>query len=184
MRKVRYSVAASLDGYIAGPKGEFDWIVVDPDIDFKEMYAGYSALVMGRHSYDVFAATGGGEEPLPTYIYSRTLPEGERKGLTFVKDAVPHVRRLKQADGKPIWLWGGGALFSALAAAGLVDGVDVAIIPVVLGGGIPLMPGPASRLSLKLRSHRLYAKTGTLFVEYDVQQKRRATSRRKTGKAS
>jgi hypothetical protein len=60
----------------------------------------------------------------------------------------------------------------------------MAIIPVLLGGGIPLMPGPASRLSLKLRSHRLYAKTGTLFVEYDVQQKRKATSRRKTGRAS
>lgn len=184
MRQLRYSVAASLDGYIAGPNGEFDWIVIDPDIDFTAMYAGFSALVMGRRSYDVFASTGGGEEPLPTYIYSRTLPEGERKGLTFVKDAVPHVRKLKQADGKPIWLWGGGTLFSELAAAGLVDGVDVAIIPVVLGGGIPLMPGPASRLSLKLRSHRLYAKTGTLFVEYDVQPKRRATSRRKTGKAS
>ena len=97
---------------------------------------------------------------------------------------MPHVRKLKQADGKPIWLWGGGTLFSELAAAGLVDGVDVAIIPVLLGGGIPLMPGPASRLSLTLRSHRLYAKTGTLFVEYGVQQKRKATSRRKKGETS
>ena len=51
MRQLRYSVAASLDGFIAGPNGEFDWIVVDPDIDFAAMYAGFSGLVMGRRSY-------------------------------------------------------------------------------------------------------------------------------------
>jgi dihydrofolate reductase len=45
-------VASSLDGYIAGPHGEFDWIVVDPDIDFAAMYAGFSGLVMGRRSYE------------------------------------------------------------------------------------------------------------------------------------
>jgi dihydrofolate reductase len=169
MRQLRYSVAASLDGYIAGPKGEFDWILMDPEIDFAAMYAGFSALVMGRGSYDVYTSTGGGVGPaLPIWVYSRTLPEGERDGVTFVRDAVPHVRELKQSDGKPIWLWGGGSLFRELAAAGLVDGVDVAIIPVLLGGGIQLLPAPGPRLVLQLRTHRLYAQTGTLFVEYDV----------------
>jgi dihydrofolate reductase len=169
MRTLRYSVAASLDGYIAGPNGEFDWIVVDPDIDFAAMYAGFSALVMGRHSYDVFAATGGAPGPaLPTYVYSRTLPEGERDGLTFVRDAASHVLTLKQDDGKPLWLWGGGDLFRQLAAARLVDGVDVAVIPVLLGGGIRLLPEPGPRLTLELRRHQLYAKTGTVFLEYDV----------------
>ena len=81
MRQLRYSVAASLDGYIAGPNGEFDWIVADPEIDFAAMYARFSGLVMGRRSYDVFLATGGGVgPPLPTYVYSRTLAEGERDG--------------------------------------------------------------------------------------------------------
>ena len=59
MRQLRYSVAASLDGYVAGPDGEFDWIVIDPEIDFAAMYAGFSGLVMGRRSYEVFVATGG-----------------------------------------------------------------------------------------------------------------------------
>jgi dihydrofolate reductase len=170
VRQLRYSVAASVDGYIAGPNGEYDWIVIDPDIDFAAMYAAYSGIVMGRRSHEVFMGTGGQEGPaMPTYVYSRTLPEGERDGVTFARDAVPHVRGLKQAaDGKPLWLWGGGNLFRELAKAGLVDGIDVAIIPVLLGGGIALLPTPAPRMTLTLRTHRLYKKTGTLFLEFDV----------------
>jgi dihydrofolate reductase len=170
MRGLRYSVAASLDGYIAGPNGEYDWIAADPEIDFAALYASFSGLVMGRRSYEVSLAAGGGMgSEMPTYVYSRTLPEGERDGVTFARDAVAHVRALKaEGDGKPLWLWGGGDLFRELAAAGLVDGVDVAIIPIVLGGGLPLMATPGPRLPLRLRSHRLYAATGTLFVEYDV----------------
>ena len=169
MRELRYSVAASLDGYIAGPNGEYDWIVVDPDIDFAEMYAGYSGLVMGRRSYDVFTATGGAVgPPLPVYVYSRTLPEGERNGVAFARDAVSHVRSLKAVDGKPLWLWGGGALFRELAASGLVDSIEVAVIPVVIGGGVPLMATPGPKLPLRLRSHRVYEKTGTLMLQYEV----------------
>lgn len=170
MRQLRYSVASSLDGFIAGPNGEFDWILMDPEIDFVALYASFSGIVMGRRSYEVFAATGGGVGPaLPTYVYSRTMEEGERGGVTIVRDAVSHARALKNAaDPKPLWLWGGGELFRELASAGLVDGVDVAVIPIVLGGGLPLMAAPGPRLPLRLRRHRLYAATGTLMLEYDV----------------
>lgn len=172
MRQLRYAVAASLDSFIAGPNGEYDWIPMDPDIDFEEMFRGFGGLVMGRGSYHVYAAAGGGPGVggLPVYVYSRTLPEGERDGVTFVRDAIPHVRALKQVDGKPLWLWGGGNLFRELAAAGLVDGVDVAVIPVLLGGGIPLLPQPGPRLNLTLREHRIYPKTGTVILKYDVVQ--------------
>ena len=170
MRQLRYSVAASRDGFIAGPKGEYDWIVIDPDIDFAAMYAGFSGLVMGRRSYAVFAATGTPETAaLPTYVYSRSLPEGTRNGVTFVHDAVAHVRSLKEStETKPLWLWGGGDLFRSLAAAGLVDGIEVAVIPVLLGEGIPLLPPPSRQMPLRLRKHHLYPTTGTLFLEYDV----------------
>lgn len=170
MPQLRYSVATSLDGFIAGPNGEFDWIVVDPDIDFAAMYAGFGGLLMGRRSFDVFLSTGGAQGgPLPTYVYSRSLPEGTRDGATFVHDAVPHVRQLKAGPGdKPLWLWGGGEFFRSMAAAGLVDGIDVAVIPIVLGGGIPLAPTPGPRLPLQLNAHRLYPKTGTLILEYNL----------------
>jgi dihydrofolate reductase len=176
MRQLRYSVACSLDGCIAGPNGEYDWIPMDPDIDFAALYASFSAIVMGRRSYEVFAAEESSPAPkMPVYVYSRSLPEGEREGVTFAHDGVAHVRSLKAADtagkdAKPLWLWGGGELFRELAAAGEVDGVDVAILPIVLGGGVQLMPPPGPRLSLRLISQRVYPRTGTLFLEYDVER--------------
>ena len=172
MRRVRYSVAASLDGYIAGPRGEYDWIPADPEIDFAAMYARTHALLMGRVSYEVFLATGGTNgAPLPTYVYSRALPEGERDGATFVRDPVPHVRALREGDagdGKELWCWGGGQLFATLAAAELIDVVEVAVIPIVLGGGVPLVPSPGPRLPLRLVGDRVYRGSGIVVLTYDV----------------
>jgi dihydrofolate reductase len=171
MPQLRYSVAASLDGFIAGAHGEFDWIPADPDIDFVAMYGAFSHLVMGRHSYDVFVATGGvpGGLQLPVTVCSTSLPEGTRAGVTFVRDAVPAVRALKAQPGdRPLWLWGGGQLFGALAAADLVDGVEVAIVPILLGCGIPLRSTTDRQLRLRLTSHRLYPKSGIVMVAYDV----------------
>ncbi len=89
------------------------------------------------------------------------------------------MRALKAGSGKPLWLWGGSELFRELAAAGLVDGIEVAVIPIVLGGGIPLMATPGPRLRLRLRAHRLYSRTGTMFLEYDVQPAAAPRSRKK-----
>ena len=168
MRRLRYSVASSLDGFIAGPNGEYDWIPMDPDIDFAAMFAEFGTIVMGRVSWDVTRTSPMAKFDMPVFVYSRTLPEGEQGGVTVVRDGVAHARSLKQGAGKDIWLWGGGVLFRELATAGLVDAVTVAIVPVVLGEGVPLMAPPATRLTLRLTGQRTYPKTGTLLLDYDV----------------
>ena len=83
-------------------------------------------------------------------------------------DAEGYVSELRAKPGKDIALYGGGELFRSLLKAGLVDRVEVSLIPVLLGGGIPLLPPPAARAKLKLRKQRLYEKTGTVGLEYDI----------------
>ena len=105
-------------------------------------------------------------------VFSRTLKPTDHPGVTIVsRDAGEAVRALKAKPGKEIALFGGGELFRSLLDQGVVDTVEVAVIPVLLGGGIPLLPSPSPRATLKLTSHRLYAKTGTMLLEYDVTTK-------------
>jgi dihydrofolate reductase len=79
---------------------------------------------------------------------------------------------------KDVWLFGGGSLFRRFAELGLVDTMEVALIPVLLGEGVPLLPPPSKRVVLKLTSYKLYAKTGIMGLEYAVQYGR-GTKRRK-----
>ncbi len=169
MRRIRYSVAMSLDGYIAGPHGEFDWIVMDPDIDFAEMFKAFDTALMGRKTFEM-AASGPPMPGVQTVVVSRSLKPADVPNGTVINEvSKTALDALKAKPGKDIWLFGGGELFRSLLAIGSVDSVEVAVIPVLLGGGIPLLPTPASRAKLVLNSHRLYPKTGTLVLEYGVQ---------------
>ena len=75
MRRVRYRVATSLDGYIAGPNGEIDWIVPDPTIDFEVLYSGFDTVLLGRHTYELTQQPGAPLWPAGwrVYVFSRTL---------------------------------------------------------------------------------------------------------------
>jgi dihydrofolate reductase len=75
---------------------------------------------------------------------------------------------LKARPGKDIWLFGGGELFRTLLEAGLVDTVEPAIVPVLLGDGTPMLPSPAVRRKLSLSGHRLYQKSGIVLLEYAI----------------
>jgi len=174
MRRLRYGVAMSLDGYIAGPKGEFDWIVMDPEIDFGAIFSKFDTLLMGRKTYALMAGGKGPSHEQQIVVVSRTLDPREHPGVTIVSSKLKEtVTALKREKGKDIWLFGGGELFRSLLELGLVDAVDVAVIPVLLGQGIPLLPAPAKQAKLSLTSHRLYRKTGTVSLKYDVKYGRR-----------
>ena len=82
--------------------------------------------------------------------------------MTLSDDAEAVVADLRKKPGKDIAIFGGGELFRSLLAAGLVDEVAFSVIPVLLGGGIPMLPTPADRARLKLKGHRVYEKTGTV----------------------
>ena len=170
MRRVRYSVAMSLDGYIAGPQGESDWIVMDPDIDFNALFDAFDIVLLGRKTYEVTRQAGGGEAipGIQSYVFSRTLRPEDCPGVILSDDPKATIDALKSKAGKDMWLFGGGSLFHSLLELGLVDSVEVAMMPVLLGGGVPLLPPPATLATLKLTHHQVYEKTGTVLLEYMV----------------
>ena len=172
MRRVRYGGAISLDGFIAGPDGQADWILMDPEIDFAAMFAQYDTLLIGRKTFTQMLKMGGGGDAMPgitSYVFSTTLKEKDVKHATLVREgAADVVRALKQKPGKDIALFGGGELFRSLHDAGLVDTVEVAIVPVLLGSGVPLMPGPYTQVKLRLTSQKHLKATGIQMLEYEI----------------
>jgi dihydrofolate reductase len=169
MRRISYQVAMSLDGYIAGPNGEFDWIVMDPEIDFAAMFSQFDTLLMGRHTFEMMVKQDNSAMPgMKTIVFSKTLQQRDHPEVTIVGAGLDQtVASLRAKPGKNIWLFGGGSLFQSFLDAKLVDKVEVAVIPVLLGAGIPLLASPAKQAKLKLTAHKIY-KTGIVSLTYDV----------------
>lgn len=169
-RRLRYQVAASLDGFIADANGGYDWIVGDPAIDFEALYAEFDAAVMGRKTYELVASQSGGDAlpGLEAIAFSRSLPRTTQRGVRVTdEDPVEVVRALKTTRGRDIWLFGGGAMFRTLLDAGLVDTVEIAVMPVLLGAGIPLLP-PGSAAKLVLQDQKILPRSGIVLLAYTV----------------
>jgi dihydrofolate reductase len=170
MREVLYRVATSLDGYIAGPHGELDWIVHDPSVDFAKVYESVDTVLLGRRTYELTRQPGAPPWPQgwQVYVFSRTLPPQDRSGVTIVSaDAGARVAALRAAPGREIWLFGGGSLFRSLLEAKQVDLVEVLVMPVLLGGGIPLLETGAPVTRLALEHVQQYA-SGLIGLRYRV----------------
>jgi dihydrofolate reductase len=170
MRKVRYAVAMSLDGYISGPNGEINWIVNDPAVDFGALIAQFDALLVGRRTFETMMKAGRPTMAgMQTFVFSRTLAARDLpKSVSLVDhDQVKFLESLRSQPGRDIWLFGGSNLFTDLQNDGLVDAVEVAIMPVLLGGGLPLAPQLRSFAKLRLESHKIYP-SGIVSLAYSV----------------
>lgn len=176
MRRLRYSVAATLDGFIADPDGGYDWIIMDESIDFASMFEEFDTFVMGRKTWDVSSTADpgsmgdmfGGKEVI---VFSRTL-KSARPGVTIVNTPpVDTVRELKQKPGKDIWLFGGGSMFRTLVDADLVDTVEVGVMPVLLSQGVPLITPGARITGMKLDTCETLHKSGIVMLSYTIPHK-------------
>ncbi|MGA9673008.1 MAG: dihydrofolate reductase family protein [Terracidiphilus sp.] len=169
MRRLRYGAATSLDGFIAGPNGEYDWIVPDSAMDWAALWAQFDACLMGRKTYEVAksrrASLAGSDQKW--IVVSRTLKPEDNPGITILSsDVAEAVAALKAEPGKDIWLFGGGVLFRSMLDAGLVDAIDLSVMPVLLGSGVPLLPeGRRQRLHLETSE---VLPSGILRLKYSV----------------
>ncbi len=165
MRKLILNLAVSLDGYIEGPKGEYDWCFTDQDYGMTEFLGKIDAVFFGRKSYELVCPMGPNAYPdLTRYVFSRTLESAE--GAVIIKRNVrSNVERIKLEKGKNIWLFGGAELTNSLISLDLVDEALLSVHPVVLGGGKPLFKESDKRLKLKLVDTKSYS-TGLVQLSY------------------
>ena len=132
-------------------------------------------LLMGRGTYETAVSTPESRallDSMTVYVVSTTVDAAAHEGVTVIgqadrADVVGEIARLKAETGKDIWLFGGGVLFRALIDAGLVDRVEVAVVPRILGSGIPLVPGLDRIASLELHSSEVFD-SGMALLKYDV----------------
>jgi dihydrofolate reductase len=171
VRKITYGAACSLDGYIARPGGEVDWLHWSADV--QRLSGAYwttvDTVLMGRKTYEAARAMGTGAYPgVTNYIFSSTLRSDPEPNAQLVRaDAAQFVADLKQQAGRDICVMGGGELAHTLFEAGLIDEVGANIHPVILGSGIPLLRPLSRQIDLEL-IHSEGIAGGCVYVLYKV----------------
>jgi dihydrofolate reductase len=168
-RKVVLGLGISLDGYIARPNGAVDFLFMPKDYSMGPFFKSIDAAIMGRKTYDVARAMGGGSfgKSVKGYVLSRSLPAGERDGLIFTSQTpAALIAEIRQRKGKNIWLMGGGELARDFLKADLVDELYLGIVPVLLGEGIPLFPSGFPQRNFRLIENKSYSQ-GLISLKYE-----------------
>ncbi|HTE31623.1 MAG TPA: dihydrofolate reductase family protein [Chryseolinea sp.] len=152
MRKVILNVAVSLDGYIAGPGGEYDWCFTDADYGMTDFLDSIDTVIMGGKSYRMLLQYGPPYPEFKNYVFTRTDETSPYDNVWFVSDNIPaFVAGLRQESGKSIWLFGGAEIVSILLENDLVDQMLLAVHPLLLGDGLSLFPRLANRKTFHLK---------------------------------
>jgi dihydrofolate reductase len=180
-RKIVASLAASADGYIARPDGDVEWLNRRPrasDYGMRAFYASIDTILIGRKTYDwalAYSRRHGLKKSvfdakLANYVFSRRPPRRPAPGVEFVTGRVKDfARRLRSRPGKDIWMMGGGGLIASFLDAGELDELDIHVIPVLIGKGIPLIAPRHRDVPLRLRSVKTYP-DGVVRLRYVVER--------------
>ena len=171
MRKIILQLAVSLDGYIEGPNGEFDWCFMDQDYGMSAFFKRVDTTFMGRKTYELALSMEGeipeGFPKMKEYVFSKTLKK-VKEGVILVKGNIKkEVEKIKKEKGRDIWLFGGAELISLLMNLELVDEIILAVHPVILGGGKALFKDINERTWLTLTDHKIYP-SGLVFLTYTL----------------
>jgi dihydrofolate reductase len=171
MRKIVAGFAISLDGYIEGPNGEYDWMVLDHDFDFVEHMKRFDTFLFGRNSYEKLLKLGNVSFPgITNYVFSNSLDKVDGHFTLLKGDIKNIVADIKNQDGKDIAVYGGANLLSSLLDLNIVDELNMSIIPVVLGQGKPMVNILKRRVYLALVETKNFS-NGTVQLIYRVKQK-------------
>ena len=145
-----YYTASSLDGFIATEDHSLDWLLkqdIDEDgpMSYRSFRENLGAMAMGAHTFEWIMEhdEGGWSYTLPAWIFSHRdlqLPAGADLRLTQADVREAHAEMTAAADGKDLWIVGGGELVGQFADAGLIDEVWIQYAPVTLGAGAPVLP--------------------------------------------
>src|SRR6266516_4141110 len=172
MRNIITTTWVSLDGYIAGPNGEMDWVAENYDdamtASENELASQADTLLLGRVTYQSFAGSwphvpdnpnaSEGEKAyarklnaMRKIVFSKTLPTVEWNNSSLVKEVLPEdITKLKQEPGRDMLIYGSASLVRTLTNHGLIDEYQLLVHPVVLGGGKPLFQDIKERRKLQL----------------------------------
>lgn len=133
------NLAVTLDGFIAGPNGEYDWCFTDDDYGLTQFMESVDMVLMGRKSFDLVVQYGAPYPDKDVIVFSSTLKSTPYGNVTIVKEDLPtYANELLRREGKNIWLFGGATIIDPLFEKNLIDELHLAVHPIILGDGVPL----------------------------------------------